>query len=74
MWFQALSANVGRIFPGSSPTPDATLAATVPLRALDAAVRRRRPEAGLMHHSNRGCQYTSTDYRSGSPRSASRSA
>jgi putative transposase len=43
---------------------DATLATTLPLRALDAAVRRRRPEAGLMHHSDRGCQYTSADYRS----------
>ena len=42
---------------------DATLATTLPLRALDAAVRRRRPSAGLLHHSDRGCQYTSADYR-----------
>jgi transposase InsO family protein len=42
---------------------DATLATTLPLRALNVAVRRRRPEAGLLHHSDRGCQYTSADYR-----------
>jgi transposase InsO family protein len=42
---------------------DATLATSLPLRALDAAVRRRRPAAGLLHHSDRGCQYTSSDYR-----------
>ncbi len=32
-------------------------------RALDMAVVRRRPKAGLLHHSNRGCQYTSRAYR-----------
>jgi transposase InsO family protein len=42
---------------------DATLATTLPRRALEAAVRRRRPDAGLLHHSDRGCQYTSADYR-----------
>lgn len=31
--------------------------------ALQMAVRRRRPEAGLLHHSDRGCQYTSAEYR-----------
>jgi hypothetical protein len=30
---------------------------------LDAAIRKRRPEAGLLHHSDRGSQYTSEDYR-----------
>jgi putative transposase len=29
------------------------------LAALDLALRRRRPAAGLVHHSDRGCQYTS---------------
>ena len=43
---------------------DATLATTLPLRALDAAVLRRRPGSSLLHHSDRGCQYTSADYRS----------
>jgi putative transposase len=33
------------------------------LQALDAAVARQRPSAGLLHHSDRGCQYTSGDYR-----------
>jgi putative transposase len=33
------------------------------LTALDAAVRLRRPDAGLLHHSDRGCQYTSAAYR-----------
>jgi putative transposase len=32
-------------------------------RALDMAVARRRPKAGLLHHSDRGCQYTSRAYR-----------
>ena len=42
---------------------DATLATSLPLAALDSAVIRRRPQAGLLHHSDRGCQYTSTEYR-----------
>ena len=32
-------------------------------RALDQALARRRPKAGLLHHSDRGCQYTSKAYR-----------
>jgi transposase InsO family protein len=43
---------------------DATLATSLPLAALNAAIRRRRPDAGLLHHSDRGCQYTSQKYRS----------
>lgn len=43
---------------------DATLSTSLPLAALDMALRRRRPEAGLLHHSDRGCQYTSAEYRS----------
>jgi len=31
--------------------------------ALKMAVSRRRPQAGLLHHSDRGCQYTSHAYR-----------
>jgi putative transposase len=42
---------------------DTTLTTRLPLVALDMAVRRRRPAAGLVHHSDRGCQYTSADYR-----------
>jgi len=41
----------------------ATLCTSLPLAALDTALRRRRPQAGLLHHSDRGCQYTSADYR-----------
>jgi transposase InsO family protein len=33
------------------------------LAALNAAVDRRRPGTGLLHHSDRGCQYTSAQYR-----------
>jgi transposase InsO family protein len=33
------------------------------LEALHDAVARRRPQPGLIHHSDRGCQYTSHDYR-----------
>jgi len=42
---------------------DTTLSTRLPLTALEAAIRKRRPEAGLLHHSDRGCQYTSDDYR-----------
>ena len=31
--------------------------------ALHRALSRRRPPAGLLHHSDRGCQYASADYR-----------
>jgi putative transposase len=42
---------------------DTSLSTRLPLTALDAAIQRRRPDAGLLHHSDRGCQYTSDDYR-----------
>ena len=42
---------------------DASLTTRLPLAALDMALRRRRPGEGLLHHSDRGCQYTSGDYR-----------
>ena len=42
---------------------DTTLSTRLPLAALDMALRRRRPQQGLLHHSDRGCQYTSADYR-----------
>jgi putative transposase len=42
----------------------ATLTTALPLAALRMALLRRRPEAGLLHHSDRGCQYTSFEYRS----------
>jgi putative transposase len=31
--------------------------------ALDMALRTRQPQPGLLHHSDRGSQYTSTEYR-----------
>lgn len=43
---------------------EATLSTSLPLAALKMAVRQRRPEHGLLHHSDRGCQYTSAEYRS----------
>lgn len=33
------------------------------LGALEMALSRRNPKAGALHHSDRGCQYTSQDYR-----------
>jgi putative transposase len=33
------------------------------VNALNMAVVRRRPKAGWLHHSDRGCQYTSRAYR-----------
>ena len=32
-------------------------------KALQMALARRRPSAGLLHHSDRGSQYTSQAYR-----------
>jgi transposase InsO family protein len=42
---------------------ETTLSTRLPLAALDMALRRRKPRHGLLHHSDRGCQYTSSDYR-----------
>lgn len=42
---------------------DTTLSTTLPLAALQMALGRRKPGRGLLHHSDRGCQYTSADYR-----------
>lgn len=42
---------------------DSTLETTLVERALDAALTRRRPKGALLHHSDRGCQYTSYGYR-----------
>jgi putative transposase len=33
------------------------------LSALDRAVQQRHPSAGLLHHSDRGCQYTCGEYQ-----------
>jgi len=35
----------------------------LPLSALSMALSSRRPAAGLLHHSDRGCQYASWEYR-----------
>lgn len=40
-----------------------TMTAQLVIDAMEMAVRTRRPEAGLMHHSDRGVQYTSGRYR-----------
>jgi transposase InsO family protein len=40
-----------------------SLATTLPLGALDMALKQRRPPAGLVHHSDRGVQYASDAYR-----------
>jgi putative transposase len=39
-----------------------TLHATLALAALRHALRERRPEKGLVHHSDRGCQYVDSNY------------
>ena len=41
-----------------------SLSTGLPLAALRGAVTRCQPEPGLLHHSDRGCQYTSAEYRS----------
>lgn len=33
------------------------------INALNQAITHRRPEQGLMHHSDKGCQYTSTNFQ-----------
>jgi putative transposase len=33
------------------------------IRALEMAIKRRGPEAGLLHHSDQGCTYASEDYQ-----------
>ena len=35
----------------------------LPMKALKNALETRRPGPGLLHHSDRGCQYTSFEYR-----------
>jgi putative transposase len=40
------------------------LRSELPLAALAMAIERQRPQAGLIHHSDRGVQYASGDYRS----------
>jgi transposase InsO family protein len=40
-----------------------SLSTELPIRALNAALQRRRPGRELLHHSDRGCQYTSALYR-----------
>lgn len=42
---------------------DVTATTQLTLRALQNAVQKRKPTAGLLHHSDRGCQYTSVEYR-----------
>jgi transposase InsO family protein len=40
-----------------------TLQTSLPLAALEMALRQRQPPSGLVHHSDRGVQYCSTAYR-----------
>lgn len=39
-----------------------TLAARLPVAALEDAIAERQPQPGLVHHSDRGVQYASGDY------------
>jgi putative transposase len=41
---------------------DRTLAAQLPIAALEQAIAERQPPPGLVHHSDRGVQYASRDY------------
>jgi transposase InsO family protein len=41
----------------------ASLSRELALDALDMALRTRTPPRGLLHHSDRGCQYASADYQ-----------
>ena len=41
----------------------ASLETSLPMEALRMALRQRQPASGLLHHSDRGCQYASEAYR-----------
>jgi putative transposase len=41
---------------------DRTLAARLPIAALEHALAKRHPPPGLVHHSDRGVQYASSEY------------
>ena len=41
---------------------DRTLAARLPIAALEQALAKRQPPPGLVHHSDRGVQYASAEY------------
>jgi len=43
---------------------DRTLTRELVIRALRQAIGRRKPPQGLIHHSDRGCQYASLEYQS----------
>lgn len=43
---------------------DSSIDRTLALDALGMALKTRRPEPGLLHHSDRGVQYASADYQS----------
>ena len=40
-----------------------SLETSLPMDALQMALRQRQPASGLLHHSDRGCQYASEAYR-----------
>ena len=42
---------------------DQTMETSLVIRALDLALTNRRPAQGLIHHSDRGSQYASSDYQ-----------
>jgi transposase InsO family protein len=42
---------------------DTTLTTALPIAALHNALIRRQPSGDLLHHSDRGCQYTGDQYR-----------
>ena len=39
------------------------LTASITIEALQMAIRRRKPDAGLLHHSDRGVQYAAKEYQ-----------
>ena len=39
------------------------MGAELTIAALTMAIQRQRPAAGLIHHSDRGCQYAAGEYR-----------
>jgi putative transposase len=61
LYLAAIMDLFSRRIVGWAMSPRMTSALT--LRALDMAIRRCRPESGLIHHSDQGSQYTDSEYQ-----------
>jgi putative transposase len=61
-WFCPRNAHLSRRIKKISPA-GAVNDRHPTIKALEMAVKRRCPQAGLLHHSDQGCTYASEDYQ-----------